>query len=181
MANETWQVDGAHSAVNLTVRHMVISKVRGKFTTYTATLELDEDDLTRSQIDVSIDAASIDTGVADRDKPLRSADFFDVERFPELTFKSTRVGGKGDELELVGDLTIHGVTREVALKVEATGRARDPWGNERAGFTAKTAIERKEFGLTWNQLLEAGGVVVGDRINIELEVEAVRQVVAKAA
>jgi len=123
-----------------------------------------------------------DTGVAERDTHLRSADFFDVAHYPELIFQSKGVEKVGDEaLQVTGDLTIRGVTREVVLDVEYAGKTKDPWGNERAGFTAKAAVDRKDFGLTWNQVLEAGGVMVGDRIAIELEVEAVKQTAAKAA
>jgi polyisoprenoid-binding protein YceI len=131
---------------------------------------------------VNIDASSIDTGVAERDTHLKSADFFDVASFPEITFASKVVERQSEEaLRVTGDLTIRGVTREVVLEVEYAGRTKDPWGNERAGFTAKTAVDRKDFGLVWNQVLEAGGVMVGDRISIEIEIEAVKQTVVKAA
>jgi polyisoprenoid-binding protein YceI len=129
-----------------------------------------------------VDASSIDTGVADRDAHLKSPDFFDVTSFPEITFRSKGVEKQSDEaFRVTGDLSIRGVTREIVLDVEYAGRTQDPWGNERAGFTAKTALDRKDFGLTWNQVLEAGGVMVGDRVTIEIEVEAVRQSAVKAA
>jgi polyisoprenoid-binding protein YceI len=182
MALAQWAIDSGHSGIHFSVRHMVLAKVRGQFTRWTGSLTVEDEDPSRTMVDVVIDASSIETGVADRDAHLRSADFFDVAAHPELTFKSKRVEKQSDErLRLVGDLTIRGTTREVALEVELAGRTIDPWGNERAGFSAKTSIERKSFGLTWNQLLETGGVVVGDRIDIEIDVEAVKQVAEKAA
>ena len=182
MARERWEIDSSHSGIHFSVRHMVVAKVRGQFARWTGTVLAEDGDLSRGTVDVVIDASSIDTGVADRDKHLKSADFFDVERFPELTFKGRGTRKLNEtSLRLTGDLTIRGVTREVELAVEYAGRTKDPWGNERAGFTAKTAIDRKDFGLTWNQVLEAGGVMVSDKVTIEVEVEAVRQVAAKAA
>ena len=178
----TWQLDPAHSSVEFSVKHMMMTTVRGRFKTVQATLTGDRDHPDAAAIEVVIDVASIDTGVADRDAHLKSKDFLDVANFPELTFKSTRVERLGeDKLRVTGDLTIRGVTREVPLDVEYAGRTRDPWGNERAGYSAKTSIDRKDFGLTWNQLLEAGGLVVGDRVAIEIEVEAVKQAATKAA
>jgi polyisoprenoid-binding protein YceI len=139
-------------------------------------------DFGRASLDVVIDAASIDTGVADRDAHLRSADFFDVERYPEITFKSSEVSrAASDRLRVAGALTIKGVARDVVLDVEVLGLAKDPWGNERAAFSATTSIDRRDFGLTWNQVLETGGVMVGDRIDIAIEIEAVRQVATNAA
>jgi polyisoprenoid-binding protein YceI len=182
MANESWQVDGAHSAVNLTVRHMVISKVRGRFTKWNGKLALDTADLTRSAVEVEIEAASIDTGVADRDTHLRSADFLDAEKFPTLRYRSRRVEAPSkDRLRIVGDLTIRDVTREVVLDVEYGGQGKDPWGNQRVGFSATTSINRKDFGLTWNQALETGGLLVADRVDIEIELQAVRQAATQAA
>ena len=175
MSTQAWSIDVAHTNVAFSVRHMVVSKVRGRFSRYTGAVQLDEAALARSSVEVTIDAASIDTGVADRDAHLRSPDFFDVERFPELRFRSTGIETlSGDRLRVRGDLTIRDVTREVALDVELGGRTKDPWGNERVGFSARTAIDRKDFGLTWNTVLEAGGVVVGDRVEIEVDVEAIR-------
>ena len=182
MSTERWQIDSSHSSIQFTVRHLVIAKVRGQFSRWTAAVEAPGGDFAQGSLDVVIDAASIDTGVADRDAHLRSADFFDVEQFPEVTFKSTRVTRTGDDrLRVDGALTIKGVAREVALDVEVLGQARDPWGNERAAFSATTSIDRREFGLTWNQVLDAGGVMVGDRIEIAIDVEAVRQVAAQVA
>jgi polyisoprenoid-binding protein YceI len=169
----TWNIDPSHSTVGFSIRHMVFSKVRGRFLKLTGAIQLD-DDLAKSWVEVTIDAASIDTGTAQRDNHLRSADFFDVERFPELRFRSNRVEDLGEgRLRVVGELTIRDHTREVALDVEPAGRGMDPWGNERIGYVATASIDRKDFGLKWNQLLEAGGVLVGDRVDIELDVQAV--------
>lgn len=182
MANELWQVDAAHSAVNLSVRHMVISKVRGRFAKWNAKLALDTADLTRSSVEVEIDAASIDTGVADRDAHLRSPDFLDVATYPAITYRSKRVEQvSGDRLRVFGDLTIRGTTREVPLDVEYGGRGKDPWGNQRVGFTATGALNRKDFGLTWNQALETGGVLVADRVDVEIELQAILQAAEQVA
>ncbi len=182
MANETWQVDAAHSAVNLVVKHMVISKVRGQFGRWTARLTLDAADLTRSSVEVEIEAGSIQTGVADRDAHLRSADFLDVEKHPTIRYASRKVESTSPgKLRVTGDLTIRGVTREVPLDVEVGGQAKDPWGNVRMGFAATASLSRKDFGLTWNQALETGGVLVGDRVDVEIELEAIRQAAAKVA
>jgi polyisoprenoid-binding protein YceI len=180
--NSGWNIDTVHSGINFSVRHMVVSKVRGRFTKYTGTLAIDDADLARSSVEATIDAASIDTGTAQRDTHLRSPDFLDVERFPEIRFRSTRIHKVADDrYHLTGDLTIRDVTREVSLDVEYGGQAKDPWGNARIGFIAKATLDRKDFGLLWNQVLEAGGVLVGDRVDIELEVQAVRAAAAKAA
>jgi len=182
MAQVNWQVDGAHSAVNLAVRHMVISKVRGRFTRWSAKLQLDTGDLARSAVEVDVEAASIDTGVADRDAHLRSPDFLDAARHPSLRYRSRRVEVLSPEhLRVVGDLTIREATREVVLDVEYGGQGKDPWGNQRVGFTATASINRKDFGLTWNQALETGGVLVADRVDIEIELQAIQQAASKAA
>jgi polyisoprenoid-binding protein YceI len=182
MAQENWQVDGAHSAVNLVVRHMVISKVRGHFTRWNAKLQLDTAELTRSTVEVDIEAASIETGVADRDTHLRSPDFLDAAKYPTLRYRSRRVeAASQDRLRVVGDLTIRNVTREVVLDVEYGGQGKDPWGNIRVGFTATASLNRKDFGLTWNQALETGGVLVADRVDIEIELQAIKQAAAKVA
>ncbi len=179
---KTWNVDVAHSSVVFSVRHMVVSKVRGRFAKFSGRLELNDQDLTQSNVDIRIDASSIDTGVGDRDTHLRSPDFLDVEKFPELTYKSKRVERLGeDRYRVVGDLTIRGATREVPLDVEAGGRVKDPWGNERAGFTARTRIDRRDFGLEWNKVIETGGFVVGDHIDIDVDVEGVRVAEQSAA
>jgi polyisoprenoid-binding protein YceI len=177
-----WGIDLVHSSVGFTVRHLVVSKVRGKFTRWTGVILMDEQDLTRTQVDVTIEPGSVDTGVEQRDNHLRSADFFDVEKYPTMAFTSTRVEKATDgALRLHGNLTMHGVTRPVTLEVEYAGTQKDPWGGLRAGFSARTSLERKDFGLMWNQLLEAGGVAVGEKVDIELEIEAVKQVPAAAA
>jgi polyisoprenoid-binding protein YceI len=182
MTINNWNLDTVHSGINFTVRHMVVSKVRGRFAKFNGTVALDESDVTRSSVEATIDASSIDTGTAQRDDHLKSADFFDVERFPEIRFLSTRIEKvSGDRYRLTGELTIHGVTRSIALETEYGGRGKDPWGNERVGFTAKGAIDRKDFGLVWNQALETGGVLVSDRVELELEVQAVRAAATKAA
>lgn len=182
MSTERWEIDSSHSGIHFSVRHLVIAKVRGQFSRWTGSVVAPDGDFGRASLQVVIDASSIDTGVADRDAHLRSADFLDVEQHPELTFTSTRVErAASDRLRVVGELTIKGVTREVALDVEHLGMAKDPWGNERAAFSAKTSVDRKDFGLTWNQALETGGVLVGDRIDIEIEIQAVRQAATKVA
>ncbi len=175
-----WAPDPVHSSIGFTVRHMVVSKVRGKFTRWTGTILMDESDLTRTQVDVSIETASVDTGVEQRDNHLRSADFFDVEHFPTMTFKSTRVEqAKDGSLLLHGNLTLHGVTKPTVLAVEYAGSQKDPWGGVRAGFSAKTSLDRRDFGLTYNQLLETGGVLVGEKVDVDIEVEAVKQAPAQ--
>lgn len=182
METNRWALDTAHSGIAFSVRHMVVAKVRGRFANWSGTVELDETDLTRSKVSVEIDAGSIDTGNAQRDGHLKSADFFDVEQFPKLRFESKRIDNTGEgELRLLGDLTMHGVTREVALRVEHGGQAKDPWGNQRLGFSATTSILRSDFGLTYNQALETGGVLVGDKIEIEIDVQAVQSAARKTA
>ena len=183
MSQTTWNIDTTHSSVGFWVRHLVISKVHGRFTKWNGTIVLDEADIAKSSVEVTIDAASIETHEEKRDAHLRSPDFFDVEKFPTLVFKSKKVQKAGDALAVRGDLTIHGVTKEVVLEAEMLGRAKDPWGGSRIGFSAKTSIDRKDFGLHWNQALEAGGVLVGDKIEITLEVEAVeaKEAVKKTA
>jgi len=179
MAN--WNIDIAHSGINFSVRHMVFAKVRGRFDTWSGTVRLDDKDLLGSSVDVSIDAASINTANADRDNHLRSPDFLDVEKFPKLGFKSTRIEKAGKGYRVHGELTIHDVKREVVLEAEDLGRGRDPWGNDRAAFSATTSIDRRDFGLQWNKLLETGGVLVGEKIEIEIEVEAVKAAAEQAA
>lgn len=167
-----WSIDNAHSQVGFAVKHLMISTVRGGFGAVSGTVQFPEGEYRDATADVTIDAASIDTRDDKRDAHLRSADFFDVEKFPTLTFKSRRVQGiKGDTFQLVGDLTIKGITREVVLDVEVDGFQKDPWGGQRAGFSATTRVNRKDFGLTWNQALETGGLLVGDEIKISLDVQ----------
>ncbi len=174
MAAQRWNIDPAHSGIHFTVRHMVISKVRGAFEKWQGVVDFDEEDPSASRISARIAVASINTLEPKRDEHLRSPDFFDAASYPEITFESKRIETrKGDRYRVVGDLTIRGITAEVELDAEYLGAGLDPWGNRRAGFQARTSLSRKEFGLTWNQVLETGGVLVGDEIQIELDVQAV--------
>lgn len=171
----TWTIDAAHTSVEFAVRHLMITTVKGRFAEVDGTVKSDDTDPAKGEVDITINAASIDTREPQRDTHLRSADFFDVEKHPTLTFRSKRIENvKGEQFTLVGDLTMHGVTREVALDVTSEGRAKDPWGGERAGFTATTKVKRSEFGLTWNQVLETGGLAVSDDIRISIDVELVK-------
>jgi polyisoprenoid-binding protein YceI len=172
----TWNLDPAHSVAEFKVKHMMVSNVKGQFTGVAGSLKLDGDDILRSSVEASIEAASIHTREPQRDTHLKSADFFDVEKFPTLTFKSTGVSRKRDgELEVSGDLTIHGVSRQVVFQVEGpSSPAKDPWGNMRLGLSATTKINRKDFGLTWNAALETGGILVGEEVTITLDIQFVR-------
>ena len=170
-----YSIDPAHTTAEFIVRHLMIAKVRGRFTAVTGTIDVPEGGSVPVSVDVTIDAASIDTREAQRDAHLTSADFLDAEKFAQITFKSTGVDGSGDAFTIRGDLTIHGVTREVVLDTTFEGRSTDPWGNDRIGYEAHAKISRKDFGLEWNQALETGGVVVGDEVKIELNVEAIAQ------
>jgi polyisoprenoid-binding protein YceI len=174
MATQTWNVDPTHSSLNFSVRHLMIAKVRGSFTGWSASATIDDADLSKSRAEAKVQVGSIDTSEAKRDGHLKSADFFDAEKFPEITFTSKRVDGKGDTFKLVGDLAMHGVTKEIVLEVTREGTGKDPWGNERQGFSARTHLNRSDFGLTWNQALEAGGVLVGEKVEIEVEISAVK-------
>jgi polyisoprenoid-binding protein YceI len=176
-----WDIDVGHSAIHFWVRHMVISKVHGRFARWSGAIQLDPHDLTRSSVEVAIDTASVDTQVADRDAHLRSADFLDAARYPAMTFRSKRIEKAGEGYRVVGDLHLHGVVREVVLEAEFAGTGKDPWGNERAGFSAKTSLDRREFGLKWNAALETGGVLVGEKVEISIELEAVRKAAAAPA
>jgi polyisoprenoid-binding protein YceI len=175
-AVSTWNVDPAHSVAEFKVKHMMISNVKGQFAKISGVLTFDETDLTKSHIEASIEAASINTREEQRDAHLKSADFFHVEQHPTLSFKSTRITQKGDgELSVAGDLTIRGVTRPVVFAVEGpTPPAKDPWGNTRIGLSATTKINRKDYGLTWNAALETGGILVGDEVTITLDVQFVK-------
>lgn len=176
-----WNIDPTHSAVEFAVRHMMIATVRGRFSDVTGFVEMNEKDATLSKVDVTIQAASIDTRQEQRDAHLRSADFFHAEQFPTLHFVGKQIKGNvNGDFTLTGDLTIRGTTREIKLDVTKEGQVNDPWGNLRAGFTAKGKISRADFGLTWNQVLEAGGVAVGDEIKISIDVELVRASAASA-
>jgi polyisoprenoid-binding protein YceI len=173
-----WLIDSAHSAAHFSVRHLMISNVRGEFGKIGGNVTLDPSDLTKSTIEVSIDTASIDTREPQRDEHLRSADFFDVANFPAITFRATRISASGsDRFKVTGDLTIRGVTREATFDVEGpTSAIKDPWGNTRVGVTASTKINRKDFGLGWNALLEGGGVVVGEEVSITFDGELLQKV-----
>ena len=172
----TWAIDPAHSNVEFAVKHLMISTVKGRFGDVKGTVRLDESNPADTRIDIEIGTASVDTRAEQRDTHLRSPDFFDVERYPTMRFTSKRIEGDiRGTFTIVGDLTLRGVTREATLEAEFTGRGRDPWGGERLGFEAKGKINRKEYGLTWNQALEAGGWVVGDDIKLNIEVELVKQ------
>jgi len=164
----TWNLDASHSEVGFSVRHAGISKVRGSFTEFDATLNIAET-IAESSVEATIQIASVNTKDANRDGHLKSADFFDAEQFPTMTFKSTGIKGDADDLVVIGDLTIRGVTKEVELAAELGGQAVDAFGATRAGFFASTTISRKEFGITWNAALEAGGVLVSDKVKIEID------------
>ena len=178
MDTTVWNLDGAHSQVEFSVKHMMFTTVRGKFGTVDGTIHLNTDAPQESSVEVTLDAASLGTGVEDRDNHLRSGDFFDVENYPKLTFRSRKVEGSldnpGDRFTIVGDLTIRGTTREVTLDARFEGAGADPWGGTRAGFSAQTTIDRRDFGLTWNQALETGGVLVGHDVKIDLQIQAVQ-------
>lgn len=171
-----WNIDPAHSTAQFTVRHLAISNVSGSFTKVTGSVVLNEKDITQSQVDAVIDAASIDTRVPDRDKDLRSANFLDVEKYPTLEFKSKRIVNSGGKLQLIGDLTLHGTTKEVTLDVDGpTPELNDPWGNVRRGFSATTTINRKDYGVVWNNTLKTGEAVVGDNVKIQIDIELIKK------
>jgi polyisoprenoid-binding protein YceI len=171
----TWSLDLSHSAVEFVVKHMVISNVKGRFREFSGTIVVDEADPSRSSVEVEVAATSIDTHDEQRDAHLRSADFFDVETYPALTFRSTEVHPLGgDRFKIDGDLTIRGITQPITLDAELQGVAKDPWGGTRAGFSATASLDRKAFGLTWNNTLETGGLLVGDQVKLVLEIEAIR-------
>lgn len=173
----TWQIDTAHSSANFSIKHMMIAKVHGGFEKLSGTLHYDASEVTKSYVEASIDAASINTREAQRDGHLKSADFFDVEKYPTIDFKSKRVEKDGDDLKVTGDLTIRGVTKEIVLDVEGpSAEMKDPYGNIKIGISATTKIKRKDFGLTWNAALEAGGVLVGDDVTISLDVQFAKKV-----
>ncbi len=171
----TYSLDQGHTTVEFVVRHLMITKVRGRFAAFQGSIEVLPDSDLPSAVNVTIDAASIDTREEQRDAHLKSADFLEVEKYPALTFDSTRIEGAPDDFTVHGNLTIHGVTRQVALAASFEGRASDPWGGQRVGYSAHTTINRKDFGLAWNAALETGGVVVSDEVRIELNIEALLQ------
>jgi polyisoprenoid-binding protein YceI len=170
-----WQLDPVHTSVEFTARHLMVSKVRGKLTDVSGTIHIAADP-TESRVEARIDPRSVETGDEQRDAHLRSPDFFDVDRYPEITFRSTKLEGSSPGQFLVhGDLSVHGITRPVTLEVEYHGVTPDPWGGRRAGFSATTELNREDFGLTWNVALEAGGVLVGKKIRLDFEIEAIKQ------
>ncbi len=172
---DTYTVDRSHTTVGFTVRHLVINKVRGKFNEFSGTIVYDEKDITKSSLQGTIKAASIDTDHEKRDKHLRSPDFFDAAGYPEITFKSKIMEKDGDGLVLVGDLTMRGTTKEIRIPFEITGKIKDPWGKTRIGFEALLRINRQEFGISYSKTMDNGGLIVGNRVNIELIGEAVLQ------
>ena len=176
----TWQLDPTHSSVEFSVKHMMMTTVRGRFKEIEATLRGDRDHPDDAGVEATIAVASIDTGVADRDAHLRGADFFDAEHFPEITFRSTRIEGtppkqEGDRFQLRGELTIRDSAMDVVLDCEYQGRGTDPWGKTRAGFSFRTEIDRREWGLKWNQAIETGGVLVANKVRLDVEVQFVKQ------
>ena len=175
--SNTYQIDPSHSSANFSVKHMMIAKVHGGFSKLSGKLIYDAANPQKSSIEVAIEAASISTGEAQRDTHLKSADFFDVEKYPTLTFQSTRVEGSGENLKVVGNLTIHGVSQVVTLDIEGPSQEmKDPYGNLKIGASGTTKIKRKEFGLVWNAALETGGLLVGDDVTITLDVQFVKQI-----
>ena len=170
----SWKVDPSHSHAEFAVRHLMIATVRGRFAEVTGTLAGDETDPAGASIELTIPVDGIDTRESQRDAHLRSADFFDAEHHPAITFRSSRIVKAGNEFAVMGDLTIRGVTKPITVQVETGGRVRDPWGNERLGFSATARLNRKDFGLHWNQTLETGGVLVGDEVKVTVELELVR-------
>ena len=178
----SWIIDLAHTHVQFAVKHMMISTVRGRFAKFNGTLVIDEQHPERSSAEGVIETASLDTNEPNRDAHLRSADFFDAENFPTMTFRSTQVAPAGDgEYRVTGDLTIRGITRPLTFTVTDEGQGKDPWGGRRRAFTAQAALNRKDFGLNWNVALETGGLLVGDQVKILIEMEAVEQVAAPVA
>ena len=178
----TWEFDGAHSAASFSVRHLMISTVRGDFKHLTGSIDWDGKDAASVKIDATVDVTTINTGEPDRDKHLKSPDFFDVAKYPTMTFKSKKATSAGpNKMKVVGDLTIHGVTKEATLDVEFTSVIKDPWGNEKFGATATTTIDRTAYGLNWNKALEAGGVMVGTDVAITIDAELTKKKAPPAA
>jgi len=181
LAAETYTIDKQHSEASFQIRHLGISNVRGRFGDFDGTINIDSAKPESSSVEFTIKAASIDTGAADRDKHLRSADFFDVEKFPTITFKSTKVAPKGgNSYDVTGTLTMHGVSKEITIPVTHLGFVKDPWGNDKAGFELNTTLNRKDFGLTWNKALETGGLLVGEDVKISINLETAKKKEAAA-
>jgi polyisoprenoid-binding protein YceI len=176
MTKAKWALDTAHSSVDFTIRHMMFSKVKGSFQTFEANIEADPTDLTTADVSFTVDLSSVDTNSTDRDNHLRSADFFDVENNPKLTFQSTNIVKTGEgKYKVTGDLNLHGATHSETFEVTYEGGGKDPWGNEKVGFSAQGTISRNNYGLTWNAALETGGFLVGDDVKISLEIQASQQ------
>ncbi|MFU2017699.1 YceI family protein [Peribacillus butanolivorans] len=176
MTNTKWAIDPTHSAIEFSVKHMMIAKVKGSFNKFEANISANPSDLTTAEIDFTVDVASIDTRNADRDNHLRSADFFDVEKNPTLTFKSTKIVKTGDdEYDVTGEVTLNGFTNEETFAITFEGQGKDPWGNEKAGFSGKGKVKRSDYGLTYNAALETGGVLIGDQITLTIEIEAAKE------
>ncbi len=172
-----WIIDNDHSNVGFKVRHMMVSNVKGDFTRFSGNVDIDDNDLAKTKVDAVIETASINTGVAKRDEHLKSPDFFDVAKYPAMTFVSRKVKKEGlDKLKIYGQLTLHGVTKDVVLDVQGLNKSfKDPWGNIKRGASATTTINRKDYGLVWNKAIESGGVMVGDEVNISLEIELLKK------
>jgi len=176
MSVSKWAVDPTHSSIDFSIRHMMIAKVKGSFQAFEAEIEANPADLTTAKIKFSIDLTSVDTRNTDRDNHLRSADFFDVDNTPKMTFEANQIiGSGGDNYEVVGDLTLHGVTRSEKFAVAFEGAGKDPWGNEKVGFSATGSINRSDYGLTYNAALETGGILIGDEVKVMIEIEAAKQ------
>lgn len=176
MANTVWAIDPTHSSIDFSVKHMMIANVKGSFHKFDAKVEADPEDLTTAKIEFEIDVNSIDTRNSDRDAHLRSADFFETEKYSSIRFVARSITSKGGgEYDVAGDVTIRGVTRTETFEVTFEGAGKDPWGNEKVGFSAKGKVKRSEYGLTYNAVLEAGGVLIGDDIKISIDIEGVKQ------
>lgn len=172
-AADEYEIDAVHSSIGFSVRHLLISNVTGNFNDFSGKIMFDEKDMTNSSVDLTIKAASINTNNVDRDNHLRASDFFDAEKFPEITFKSGKVEKAEDNYVLVGTLTMHGVSKEISIPFEFIGKAKGPMGKQRLGFEGNTKLNRKDFGITWNKTLDEGGLAVGNEIKIQLNIEAV--------
>ncbi len=175
MATTKWSIDPTHSEVGFKVKHMMFTNVSGKFKTYDAEITTEDDDFTKSEISFSADINSIDTNNTDRDNHLKSADFFDAENHPKLTFKSSSLTKSGDEYQLTGELTLHGITKTVKLDAEVSGLLKDPWGNTKVAMNISGKINRKDWGLNWNSALETGGVLVGEDVKLNIELQLLKQ------
>lgn len=175
MATTKWAIDPTHSEIGFKVKHMMFTNVSGKFTTYDATITTEDDDFTKSSIEFSADIASIDTNNTDRDTHLKSADFFDADSYPKLTFVSSSLVKMGNDYELTGELTLHGVTKTIKLETEVSGLLKDPWGNTKVALNINGNINRKNWGLTWNAALETGGVLVSEEVKLNIELQLLKQ------